>query len=312
MKQAANAVDSHPRRRVKALDAEVSYVDTGSGDPIVFLHGNPTWSYLWRNIIPFVSGYGRCLAPDLVGMGQSGKSPARAYRFFDHARYLDAWFDALGLTQNVTLILHDWGSALGFYWAFRHPERVRAIAYMEAIVQPRRWSDFPDGRDRIFRALRSDEGERLVLEENFFVETVLPKSTIRKLSEEEMQAYRSPYPDRESRLPTLVWPRELPIEGKPADVVSAVEAYGAWLAQSSNIPKLFIAANPGSIIVGRARDFCHGWPNQREVEVEGIHFVQEDSPVKIGTALKEFIQDIEGGGALEMRDIAGGMRRQAS
>lgn len=292
MNQAISANDPHPRRRMRVLDSEISYVDVGQGEPVVFLHGNPTWSYLWRNIIPYVSGRSRCLAPDLVGMGQSSKPSARTYRFFDHARYLDVWFDALDLTRKVTLVLHDWGSALGFYWAFRHPERVRAIAYMEAIVLPRRWSDFPDGRDQIFRALRSPQGERLVLDENFFIETVLPKSIIRNLSQEEMQAYRAPYRDRESRLPLLQWPRELPIEGEPADIVSTVAAYGTWLEQSSNIPKLFIAANPGAIIVGRARDFCHGWPNQREVEVEGIHFIQEDAPAQIGGALEGFIRDL--------------------
>jgi haloalkane dehalogenase len=292
MKKLISANDPHPRRRMPVLDSEISYVDVGRGEPIVFLHGNPTWSYLWRNIIPFVRGRGRCLAPDLVGMGQSSKSPARTYRFFDHARYLDAWFDTLGLAQNVTLVLHDWGSALGFYWAFRHPRRVRAIAYMEAIVQPRCWSDFPNGRELMFKALRSAEGERLVLEENFFVETVLPKSIIRSLSQEEMQAYRAPYPDRESRLPLVQWPRDLPIEGEPPDIVSVVEAYGKWLAQSSSTPKLFISANPGAIIVGRARDFCRRWPNQREVEVEGIHFIQEDSPMKIGETLEAFIRDL--------------------
>ncbi len=248
------AADPHPRRTVRTLDTVMSTVDTGTGDPIVFLHGNPTWSYLWRNIIPYVSDCGRCLAPDLVGMGQSGKSPTRAYRFADHARYLDVWFSALDL-NNIVLVLHDWGSALGFHWAFRHREKVRAIAYMEAIVQPRRWEDFPAGRDAMFRALRSDEGERMVLDENFFVEVVLPKSIIRKLTEAEMAAYRAPYQDREARLPTLVWPRELPIDGAPADVVAIVEAYGEWLS-GSRLPKLFISAEPGAILVGRGRDFC--------------------------------------------------------
>jgi len=281
--------DQHPRRRIRVRDTEMSYVDTGSGDPIVFLHGNPTWSYLWRNIIPYASGCGRCLAPDLVGMGQSGKSPARAYRFVDQVRYLDAWFDALDLRQNVTLVLHDWGSALGFYRAFRHPAEVRAIAYMEAIVQPRRWEDFPSGRDAMFRALRSPQGERMILDENFFVETVLPKSILRTLSDEEMDAYRAPYRDREARLPTLVWPRELPIDGEPADVVAIVDQYGKWLSES-RLPKLFVAATPGALLVGRARAFCRTWPNQQEVEVKGIHFIQEDSPAEIGTALQRFIR----------------------
>ncbi len=287
-----SAADPHPRKTVRALDTFMSTVDTGSGAPIVFLHGNPTWSYLWRNIIPHVSDCGRCLAPDLVGMGQSGKSPTRAYRFVDHARYLDAWFSALDL-NNIVLVLHDWGSALGFHWAFRHREKVRAIAYMEAIVQPRRWEDFPAGRDAIFRALRSEQGERMVLDENFFVDVVLPRSIIRKLSEEEMAAYRAPYQDREARLPTLVWPRELPIDGAPADVVAIVETYGEWLS-GSRLPKLFTSAEPGAILVGRGRDFCRSWPNQREVTVEGIHFIQEDSPDKIGVALREFVKGLDG------------------
>ena len=280
--------DPHPRRRIAVLDTEMSYVDVGTGDPIVFLHGNPTSSYLWRNIIPQVSSLGRCLAPDLVGMGHSGPSPTRSYRFSDHARYVDAWFDALGLNR-VTLVLHDWGSALGFYWASRHPERVVALAYMEAIVHPRRWSDFPNGRDAMFRAMRSGQGERLVLDENYFIEVVLPKSVIRKLSDAEMNRYRAPFPDRESRLPTLVWPRELPIEGEPADVVEIVTRYGHWLSQSA-LPKLFICVEPGSLLVGRARDFCRSWPHQREVTVKGIHFVQEDCPHEIGSALREFIE----------------------
>lgn len=265
----------------------MSYVDTGAGDPIVFLHGNPTSSYLWRNVIPHVSSLGRCLAPDLIGMGRSARSPSRAYRFADHVRYLDAWFEALELNR-VTLVLHDWGSALGFYRAFRHPEQIKAIAYMEAIAQPRLWSDFPQGRDKMFRAMRSEEGERLVLDENYFIEVVLPKSVIRKLRDEEMNAYRAPFPDRESRLPTLVWPRELPIQGEPADVMDIVTRYGQWLSES-RLPKLFFRVEPGSLLVGRAVDFCRSWPNQRVVTVKGIHFAQEDSPEEIGNALHEFI-----------------------
>ena len=286
-----SAIDRHPRRRVNVLDAEISYVDTGHGDPIIFLHGNPTSSYLWRNIIPYLSDHGRCLAPDLVGMGQSGKSLTGAYRFIDHAHYLDAWFDALGLTKNVTLVLHDWGSALGFCRAFRHPEQIKAIAYMEAITRPRAWADFPDGRDAIFRALRSDKGDRMVLDENFFIETVLPKSIIRRLSDAEMAAYRAPYRTRETRLPLLVWPRELPIEGEPADVVAMVAEYSEWLA-TSTLPKLFIAAEPGAILVGRARDICRTWPNQQEATVKGIHFIQEDAPAEIGSALQAFVRGL--------------------
>lgn len=288
------SLDPHPRRRVRVLDTEMSYVDIGAGDPIVFLHGNPTSAYLWRNIIPFVIGHGRCLAPDLVGMGQSGPSPSGAYRFMDHARYLDAWFAALGLTQNVVLVLHDWGSALGFYRAFRFPAQVKAIAYMEAIVQPRRWKDFPNGRDALFRALRSEQGEQWVLDENFFVETVLPKSVIRALGSDEMAAYRRPFQDRRARLPTLIWARELPIDGEPADVAATVERYGQWLS-TSPLPKLLIKAEPGALLVGRALAFCHRWPNQREVTVRGIHYVQEDAPTTIGAALQSFVRDLDAG-----------------
>ncbi len=286
-----SAVDPLLRQRVSVGDTEMSYVDTGRGNPIVFLHGNPTSSYLWRNIIPYASDLGRCLAPDLVGMGQSQPSPTRAYRFVDHARYLDTWFEALGLTRDVTLVLHDWGSTLGFHRAFRYPEQVRAIVYMEAMVLPRRWDDFPPGRDTMFRALRSEQGEQMVLDQNYFIETVLPKSIIRPLGDEEMMAYRRPFMSRESRLPTLVWPRELPIEGAPADVVEIVERYSAWHAKSQ-IPKLFINANPGAMIVGRARDFCRTWANQREVTVQGIHFIQEDAPAEIGTALRGFLKGL--------------------
>jgi haloalkane dehalogenase len=289
-----NSVDAHRRLRVPVLDTDMSYVDVGSGDPIVFLHGNPTSSYLWRNIIPYAAQSGRCLAPDLVGMGQSGKSPDNAYRFTDHARYLDAWFNSLGLTRNVVLVLHDWGSALGFHWARRYPDRIQAIAYMESIVQPRRWEDFPGASETLFRTLRSEQGERLVLEENFFVERVLPKSILRKLTDEEMSAYRAPFKRKEDRLPTLVWPREIPIDGQPADVAEIVESYGAWLAKSG-LPKLFISAEPGVLLVGRAREFCRTWPNQREITVKGIHFIQEDSPAEIGAALHAFVRSVRNG-----------------
>jgi len=285
-----SAADPHPRRRVAVLDSEISYVDTGHGDPIVFLHGNPTSSYLWRNIIPYLSGLGRCLAPDLVGMGQSGKSPSRSYRFADHARYLDAWFDTLGLTRNVILVVHDWGSALGFHRASRFPEHVQAIAYMEAIALPRRWEDFQDAGG-IFQTLRSNVGEHLVLGENFFVEGVLPRGILRKLSDEEMAAYRAPYLEREARLPTLVWPRQIPIEGQPADVTAIVENYGKWLSRST-LPKLLIAGDPGAIVTGRTREFCQTWPNQREVTVKGRHFLQEDSPHQIGVALQKFVRTV--------------------
>jgi haloalkane dehalogenase len=284
-----SAEDHHPRNRVNVLDTAMSYVAVGEGHPIVFLHGNPTSSFLWRNVIPHVRDLGRCLAPDLVGMGRSAPSPSRAYRFVDHANYLDAWFEALDLRRNVTLVLHDWGSALGFYWASRHSERVRAIAYMESIVQPRDWEDLPPSRAPIFRDLRSEKGVRMVIDENAFIEMLLPKLIIRPLSKAEMDAYRQPFIAPETRWPMLIWPRELPIAGEPADVVRIVEDYGQWLLRSP-LPKLFINTEPGSLLIGRARGFCRGFPNQEEVTVRSIHFVQEDSPDEIGAALAHFVR----------------------
>jgi len=267
----------------------MAYVDTGAGDPIVFLHGNPTSSYLWRNIIPHVVGQRRCLAPDLVGMGDSGKSSSGTYRFVDHARYLDGWFDALGLTRNVVLVVHDWGSALGFHWARRHPDRVTGVAYMEAIVRPVTWQEWPETARKIFQAMRSPGGEEMVLQKNVFVERILPASVIRGLNTEEMERYRAPYREAgESRRPTLTWPREIPVDGEPADVAQIVREYGEWLAKS-RVAKLFVNADPGSILVGPQRDFCRSWPNQQEVTVRGSHFIQEDSPDEIGRALAAFV-----------------------
>jgi haloalkane dehalogenase len=293
MSELISAEDNHSRQRISVLDTEISFVDVGHGPPIVFLHGNPTSSYLWRNIIPLVVTLGRCLAPDLVGMGRSGKSPNNAYRFKDHARYLDEWFAKLNLNQGVTLVLHDWGSALGFHWAHRNPNAVRAIVYMEAIVQPRRWQDFPTGRDVMFRAFRSPRGEHLILDENAFIEVLMPKSILRKLSDEEMDTYREPFRDREARLPMLIWPRELPIDGEPPDVVAIVNEYGSWVARSA-IPKLFIAGDPGALLIGRARAFCETWPCQKTATVPGIHFLQEDSPTEIGLAIAWFVGDLPG------------------
>ena len=284
--------DNYTRKRVAVLDTELAFVDAGEGDPVVFLHGNPTSSYLWRNVIPEIEGGARCLAPDLVGMGESGKTPDGSYRFVDHARYLDAWFDALGLTSNVTLVCHDWGSALAFHWAHRHPERVKGIAYMEAIVRPLTWDSWPEAARRIFQGMRSDAGEGMVLEQNMFVERILPGSVIRDLTEEEMEVYRRPYLEPgESRRPTLTWPREIPIDGEPADVHEIVEAYSQWLA-SSDVPKLFINAEPGAILTGDQREFCRAWPNQQEVTVKGNHFIQEDSPAEIGRAISEWHRSI--------------------
>lgn len=283
--------DPYERQRVSVLDTEISYVDTGSGEPVVFLHGNPTSSYLWRNIIPHIEGESRCLAPDLVGMGDSGKAPDGSYRFVDHARYLDAWFEALGM-ENVTLVVHDWGSGLGFHWAHRHPERVRGIVYMEAIVRPVSWDDWPEQASDIFRAMRSPDGEEMVLEKNVFVERILPSSIIRDLTEEEMNVYRRPYLEPgKSRRPTLTWPREIPLDGDPEDVVEIVGDYAGWLSESE-VPKLFINAEPGVILTGPQREFCRSWPNQEEITVSGAHFVQEDSPHEIGEAIASFVTKI--------------------
>jgi haloalkane dehalogenase len=280
-----------PSQRVRVLDSEMAYVDRGQGAPVVFLHGNPTSSYLWRHVIPEVEPVARCLAPDLIGMGASGPAPAGAYRLVDHARYLDAWFDALGLRQ-VTLVVHDWGSALGFHWAFRHPDRVRGLAYMEAIVQPLAWDDWPESARKVFQGMRSPAGEEMVLGKNVFVERILPASILRRLSETEMAAYRQPWlGEGERRRPMLTWPREIPIGGEPADVVKIVQDYGRWLA-GSVLPKLFVNADPGSILVGAQREFCRRWPNQREVTVRGLHFVQEDSPVEIGRAVADFVRSL--------------------
>jgi haloalkane dehalogenase len=284
-----SAEDHLPRDRIRILDTEMSYVTVGRGRPIVFLHGNPTSSYLWRNVIPHLSNLGHCLAPDLVGMGQSAAAPGGAYRFEDHARYLDAWFDALDLHENVTLVLHDWGSALGFYWASRHPERINAIAYMESILFPREWDDLPQARAHFFRDLRSEKGEHMILDRNIFIEALLQKLVMRPLTQAEMEAYRRPFKGRASRLPMLVWPRELPIGGEPTDVVAIVKSYGQWLLESSQ-PKLFINAEPGSMLIGRSRDFCRRFPNQQEITVSGLHFIQEDCPGDIGHALAQFIR----------------------
>jgi len=266
----------------------IAYLEAGTGDPIVLLHGNPTSSYLWRNVIPELEGCGRVIVPDLIGQGDSDKLPASEgpdrYSFDVAFEYLDGLLRTIGADHNVTLVIHDWGSGLGFHWARLNPERVKGIAYMEAIVMPITWEDWPEGARGIFQGFRSAKGEDLVLVRNLFVEAVLPSSILRNLTEEEMNAYRAPFDAPEHRQPTLNWPRQIPIEGEPAHMVELVEAYGAFMA-ASPIPKLFINADPGSILVGKQREFCRSWPNQTEVTVKGLHFVQEDSPKEIGRAV---------------------------
>lgn len=284
--------DPYKRKRVQVLDSEMAYVDSGAGDPIVFLHGNPTSSYLWRNVIPQVEGVGRCLAPDLIGMGASGKAPDGSYKYVDHARYLDAWFDELDLRENVILVLHDWGSGLGFYWAQRYPQRVQGIVYMEAIVQTITWEDWPEKSRELFQAFRTPVGEKLILQKNIFIERVLPGSIQRTLSEEEMDAYRKPYLEGgEARRPMLTWPQQIPVGDETEDVVEIVNGYSKWLSES-DIAKLFINGEPGAILVGKPREFCRTWPNQKEVTVKGSHFLQEDSPEAIGDAVREFVNEV--------------------
>lgn len=290
-----SAQDEHPRRIVSVgNDLNMSFVELGSGDPIVFLHGNPTSSYLWRNIIPYAADLGRCLAPDLIGMGDSAKAPMYDYRFVDHAKYLDRWFDLVGATEKVHLVIHDWGSALGFYRAHRFPQQIASITYMEALVRQRPWSGFGEAAAG-FRALRTAAGEEMALGKNFFVEKVIPEMIQRQLSGEEMERYRAPYPTRESRIPALLWGRQIPIDedGQPSDIFGIVRAYAEFL-KASPIPKLFVRATPGSILKegGVEVESCRGWANQEEVEVPGIHFLQEDSPHEIGAALRQFLQRI--------------------
>jgi len=285
-------IDPHPRKELALLGTRMSYTDTGTGDPVVFLHGNPTSSYLWRNVIPHLMKLARCIAPDLIGMGASGSAATGSYRFADHSRHLDAFLEGVAPRGPLTLVVHDWGSALGFDWARRHPDRVRGIAYMEAIVRPLLWSEWSERAVDIFKALRSPAGDDMILRNNVFVERILPGSVLRKLSPEEMDSYRRPFRDPgESRRPTLQWPREIPIEGEPADVVALVKSYSEWLTQSA-VPKLFVNSNPGAILVGAQREFCRGWPNQREVTVKGVHFIQEDSPHEIGRAIADWYREL--------------------
>ncbi len=263
----------------------------GADDTVVFLHGNPTSSYLWRNIIPHVSDRARCIAPDLIGQGDSDKlddTGPGSYRFVEHRRYLDGLLDQLDIGDRVTLVIHDWGSALGFDWANRHRERISGICFMEAIVQPLTWAAWPDAATQIFQGFRSPAGEEMIIEKNLFVEAVLPGSILRQLSQEEHDEYRRPFTEPEHRRPTLTWPREIPIDGEPADVNEIVADYAEWLAGSS-VPKLFINADPGAILVGPQREFVRTWPNLTEVTVPGNHFVQEDSPAEIGAALAAWL-----------------------
>lgn len=275
----------------------MAYVDVGAGPTVVFLHGNPTSSYLWRNVIDVVKECARCLAPDLIGMGESGANPSGGYRFADHRRYLDGWFDAVVPDGEIYLVGHDWGGALGFDWARRHPDRTIGIAYMETIAVPiAGWDDWPEAARRIFQGMRSEAGEEMVLDKNVFVEKILPGSVLRGLSEKEMAVYNRRYrDDREARRPTLAWPREIPVGGEPPDVDEIVRSNGEWLGSKASPKKVFVNAEPGAILTGPQREICRSWPNQTEVTVAGSHFIQEDSPKEIAEAVMGLLRREEGG-----------------
>ena len=285
----------HPKQFITVHGARMAYVEMGRGDPIVFQHGNPTSSYLWRNVMPLLAKSARCIALDLIGMGDSDKlvpSGPDRYTLAEHQRYFDEALGVLSVSNNVTLVLHDWGSALGFDWARRHPDRLKGICYMEAIVRPLKWHEWPAAAKPVFEGFRSPAGEDMALTKNVFVERVLPGSILRKLTEDEMNVYRRPFAQPgESRRPTLTWPRQIPLDGQPADVVETVARYADFLAKSPT-PKLFVNAEPGAILNGAQREFCRTWPNQREVTVNGGHFLQEDSPDEIAEAIAEWLRSM--------------------
>ena len=285
----------HPKKFIEINGKRMAYVEMGEGDPIVFQHGNPTSSYLWRNIMPALADRGRCIAVDLIGMGDSDKldDPGPdSYRYVEHREYLYAAWEELGITDNVTLVIHDWGSALGFDWASQHPDKVRGICYMEGIPCPISWDDWPDDAKAVFQGFRSEAGDVMVLEKNVFIERVLPGSVLRGLSEEEMAVYRRPFEQPgEDRRPTLTWPRQIPLDGEPADVAEIAANYAAWLKET-DVPKLFINAEPGAILIGKQRDFARSLKNQTEVTVKGSHFIQEDSPQEIAAALADWLDSI--------------------
>lgn len=290
-----SAAFPYQKKRKAVLELEMAYVEEGQGDPIVFLHGNPTFSYVWRNIIPYVQGAGRIIAPDLIGMGDSQKLPESgpaSYTFVEHRRYLDALLEALDVRERVILVGHDWGAALAFDWARRHPDAARGIAYMEAVAGISSWSEMPEIARARFQALRSQQGEQMVLEQNSFIEFNLPATVLRTLTEEELNEYRRPFAEAgEARRPTLSWARQLPIEGEPAEVVEIVTASSQWLAQSP-VPKLLIQAIPGTQGPGQLAS-NRAWPAQSEVTVRGHHTPQEDSPDEIGRAIANWLQSLK-------------------
>jgi haloalkane dehalogenase len=282
------------KKTVDVFGSRMAYHERGQGAPVLFLHGNPTSSYLWRDVIGELEGYGRLIAPDLIGMGDSAKLDnvgPDTYRFVTHRKYLDGFIDAvIGSREKILFVIHDWGSALGFDWANRHRDRVRGIAYMEGIVRPiAGWQEWSEAATPIFQGFRSDKGESMILDRNMFVERVLPGSVLRKLSDAEMAEYRKPFEKRDDRWPTLTWPRQIPILGEPADVVAIAAEYAKWMSEN-DLPKLFVNAEPGAILIGAVREFCRTWKNQTEVTVNGSHFIQEDSATAIGKAIAAWMQ----------------------
>lgn len=287
-----SAAFPYEKQQKQILGRTMAYVEVGTGDPIVFIHGNPCSAYIWRNVLPHLQELGRCLAPDLIGMGDSDKLPESgpgSYTFFEHRLYLDALLETLGVHQRVTIVVNDLGALLGFDWANRHRDAIKGIAYLEAIVKPRVWTDWPEAARESVQMLRSPLGEKMILEHNAQVEVVLPRSTLRTLTEEEMEHYRRPFAEPgEARRPTLAWARQIPIDGEPADVREIVTAYGSWLAHT-DVPKLFIDVKPGTVPQD-AREYCRTWPAQSEVTVRGGHFPQEDSPDEIGQAIAQWMR----------------------
>ena len=291
----SDRIEPHPKKFQAVNGKHIAYVELGGGELVLlFLHGNPTSSYLWRNVMSEVAGFGRCVAPDLIGMGDSDKIEhpgPDTYRFTTHRDFLWGFIEAaIGRDSRLVLVGHDWGSVLGFDWANHHRDRMRGIVYMEAIVRPLSWDEWPDVSRRVFQGFRSAAGEEMILDKNMFVERVLPASILRKLESAEMAEYRRPFANsREERWPTLAWPREIPIDREPLAVVELVIAYADWMAEN-DLPKLFVNAEPGAILVGRQREFCRRWRNQTEITVPGSHFIQEDSGREIGEAIARWAE----------------------
>ena len=282
------------KKYIDVLGKQIAFVEMGEGDPIIFQHGNPTSSYLWRNIMPQLQSLGRCIAMDLIGMGDSEKlvdEGSMTYSYDVHKKYFDGFLAELGIKNNATLVIHDWGSALGFNWAYDNPEKVKGICYMEAIVKSMQWEDWNEDARGIFQGFRSPAGEEMILKKNLFIEAVLPGSILRKLSDEEMNEYRRPFSEEKSRQPTLDWPRQIPLENDPPEICETVDSYSQWMAKN-DLPKLFINAEPGAILIGKQREFCKTWKNQKEVTVKGSHFIQEDSPDEIGNAIFDWLKGI--------------------